>query len=187
MFFTELEPFLATCSSLSITMKKADDGKISLAVLPVYKDNKTLLPPVIMTGTAQQLDEGFTKEWAKTDAATGIMSNIAGFISTAKTVEKKEAAKTTGTSTATSTAKKPETSKTGNGSKAGTNTGAVVDTNLFKDDADKNDEEQDEVKEEVKEETKEPELKKPEPVKQEPVKQVPATTAPPEEDPNSIF
>lgn len=184
MFFTELEPFLATCSSLSITMKKADDGKISLAVLPVYKDNKTLLPPVIMTGTAQQLDEGFTKEWAKTDAATGIMSNIAGFISTVKTVEKKEAAKTTGTSTATSAGKKPETSKTGNGSKAGTNTGAVVDTNLFKEGEDDNEEQGEDVS---KEETKEPELKKAEPVKPEPVKQVPATTAPPEDDPNSIF
>lgn len=91
MFFSKVAgTFLETCPTVNITMQKSEDGKITLLIVPKLKDDsKAKLQPITLTGTPQQLDEGFPTAWAKVEEASGIITNIDTFITTAKEEEKK--------------------------------------------------------------------------------------------------
>jgi PRTRC genetic system protein E len=93
MFFSKITTILATCQSLSIVMEQKDEV-ITLSVLPKYKDDKAKVIPLVMSGTATELDNGFADAMGKVEANSGIFSNIDAFIKQAKEEEKALKAKT---------------------------------------------------------------------------------------------
>lgn len=60
--FTQLKPLLAKNSSLNLTLTEAEDGQITVLVVPkpkLTKDAETLKTPLLLTGTSEELDEQF--------------------------------------------------------------------------------------------------------------------------------
>jgi PRTRC genetic system protein E len=62
-FFETLAPLLKDMSKLSFSLQCDNEGKIIVAILPTYDKVKdkaaSLIPPITLTGTSQELDENF--------------------------------------------------------------------------------------------------------------------------------
>ncbi len=62
MFFQELKSLLDGCAALAVTLSSARDGLITVTVRPTPKDAKdaeVLAIPLVLTGTAEELDAQF--------------------------------------------------------------------------------------------------------------------------------
>lgn len=82
-FFKEISGLLAGGVELNFTVKKTGD-KISVSVLPKMKgakqDDAAKIVPLIITGTAEELDRGFSSAISQPiQEATGVLSNLKAF------------------------------------------------------------------------------------------------------------
>ena len=65
MFFQELKSLLDSCAALAVTLSSAREGLITVTVRPTPKDAKdakdvdALAIPLVLTGTAEELDAQF--------------------------------------------------------------------------------------------------------------------------------
>lgn len=62
MFFQELKSLLEGCAALAVTLSSGRDGAITVTVRPTPKDAKdaeALAIPLVLTGTAEELDAQF--------------------------------------------------------------------------------------------------------------------------------
>ena len=62
MFFQELKSLLDGCAAIAVTLSSGRDGAITVTVRPTPKEAKdveALSTPLVLTGTAEELDEQF--------------------------------------------------------------------------------------------------------------------------------
>ena len=62
MFFQELKSLLNGCAALAVTLSSGREGAITVTVRPTPKDAKdaeALAIPLVLTGTAEELDAQF--------------------------------------------------------------------------------------------------------------------------------
>ena len=62
MFFQELKLLLDGCAAIAVTLSSGRDGAITVTVRPTpkeAKDAEALATPLVLTGTAEELDEQF--------------------------------------------------------------------------------------------------------------------------------
>ncbi len=59
MFFQELKSLLDGCAALAVTLSSAREGLITVTVRPTTKDAEALVIPLVLTGTAEELDAQF--------------------------------------------------------------------------------------------------------------------------------
>jgi PRTRC genetic system protein E len=59
MFFQELKSLLDGCAALAVTLSSAREGLITVTVRPTPKDAEALVIPLVLTGTAEELDAQF--------------------------------------------------------------------------------------------------------------------------------
>lgn len=62
MFFQELKMLLDGCAAIAVTLSSGRDGAITVTVRPTpkeVKDVEALSTPLVLTGTAKELDEQF--------------------------------------------------------------------------------------------------------------------------------
>lgn len=62
MFFQELKSLLDGCAAIAVTLSSGREGAITVTVRPTQKEAKdaeALATPLVLTGTAEELDEQF--------------------------------------------------------------------------------------------------------------------------------
>lgn len=62
MFFQKLKSLLDGCAAIAVTLSSGRDGAITVTVRPTQKEAKdaeALATPLVLTGTAEELDEQF--------------------------------------------------------------------------------------------------------------------------------
>lgn len=79
MFFSKLAASLELVESFHIIAQAVKDGKIQLAITPKTKNDKVVLPPLLVTGTPEELDTSFADLWSKVEPTMGLISNIEAF------------------------------------------------------------------------------------------------------------
>lgn len=164
MFFEKLSSMLDACDSVVVTMKKKD-GKIILAVVPKIDKDAKQLAPLIISGTAKEIDEGFAGIWAEAEKVTGLLSNVKVFAEGIKAKEESKKAEAAGTT------KKPTTG-TGKGGNKGDKGGKAQtpgkEPDLFGGDTSTTNEEEPEEEITEVEPEAEPEKEEPQPANETP-------------------
>lgn len=153
--FVKLAEMLDACDTMVITMKKKDN-KITASIVPKMKDDKATYPPLIVSGTPEELEKGFEDLWKEVKPSLALMSNVKLFVEAAKKVEeeKKTGAKPATTTTVKAADKNKDKNKDKNGK------AIPAQPSLYEEPTDN---ETEEVEEEEQEETQETTTPEPEP------------------------